>query len=81
MQDTLEDLAYTQVGRWQPHEVRLILPLPLAQDSATAKARHALGVWLSAQGYAWLMLGGSGSASRLLVRCRPAVAGRGAHKP
>lgn len=71
VKDTLDDLAFTQVGRWQAHEVRLILQQHLAQDPTAAHLRQQLGHWLTAQGYAWLMLGGNGADSRLLVRCRP----------
>lgn len=70
VQDTLDDLAYTQVGRWQAHEVCLTLPRHLAHDLATEHLRQGLGHWLTQQGYAWLMLAGSASASRLRVRCR-----------
>lgn len=81
VQDTLDDLAYTQVGRWQAHEVRLILPRHLAQDPATAAhLRQQLGHWLTQQGYAWLMLAGSGSVSRLLVRCHPSGPGTACQK-
>lgn len=76
VQNTLEDLAFTQVGRWVPHEVRLTLPLVLAQDPAGQAQRQHLGQWLSQQGWAWLMLANSSVQSdaqaSLLVRCRPA---------
>ena len=71
VQDTLEDLVFSQIGRWKPYEVRLQLPKALTHHDASKHLTQNLGLWLSSQGYAWLMLAGAASDATLLVRCRP----------
>ena len=72
VQYTLEDLMFSQVGCWIPYEVRLQLPLALANHDTTQYLTRILGPWLSARGYAWLALAGSGPDTTLLIRCLPA---------
>ena len=70
-QNSLEDLAYAQVGRWRPYEVRLIVPshLALAPDAASQAVMQDLQAWLRAQGTQWLLLGGNSAQASLRVRC------------
>ena len=76
VRDTLEDLVFSQIGRWAPYEVRLQLPMALINHNTTKQLTQSLGHWLSAQGYAWLMLAGAGPNTTLLVRCRAITGGR-----
>lgn len=66
----LEDLAFTQVGRWVPFEVRLILPQHLLETDVRAMRQAC--AWLASQGYAWRILGSQQGQAHLSVRCRAA---------